>query len=246
MTLLGRLLGRGLEVQAHSAARRRHVDLLCLAFSKKHGGRCVAGISVDDGRWVRPVSALPDGTLLAQHYRLADGSEPRLLDVIRIPLDRAQPEPHQPENHVIGGGRWQRVRRADADAGRLAAAAVDRQPLILGTPGDRIPYEDLRASPVDASLTLIRPAQVTFVSTTSYRGYPQSRARFAHDGRPYSLTVTDPHWELEIAGRPDGNYAPASFGLDQKRLLFTISLGEPFEGNCFKLIAAILEAPSVE
>lgn len=40
------------------------VDVLCLAFSMKHGGRCVAGVRLDSGDWVRPVSAAEDGTLM--------------------------------------------------------------------------------------------------------------------------------------------------------------------------------------
>ena len=39
------------------------LEILCLASSIKFGGRCVAGVRLDTGEWVRPVSDTPDGTL---------------------------------------------------------------------------------------------------------------------------------------------------------------------------------------
>ncbi|HXH20464.1 MAG TPA: hypothetical protein VNN10_00430 [Dehalococcoidia bacterium] len=190
------------------------------------------------------MSPQDDGTLFPRHYRLPDGSEPRVLDVLRIWLHRARPEPHQPENHVVSARPWQRVaRRAETVAG-LLAAAIDARPLILGTTGDRIPYSAAAASPLEASLALVRPREAVFVSTRSYSGNPQARLRFRHGGSGYYLSVTDPVWELEIAGRREGEYRPRELGLDERRLLVTVSLGEPFNGDCYKLIAAIFEAPA--
>ena len=58
------------------------VDLICLANSYKNGCRCIAGLRVDRGGWVRPVSGRPEGELEPRHYLLDDGSEPGLLDVL--------------------------------------------------------------------------------------------------------------------------------------------------------------------
>jgi hypothetical protein len=82
------------------------------------------------------------------------------------------------------------------------------------------------------------------VSTRSYSGHPQARLRFRHGGSAYYLSVTDPVWELEIAGRREREHGPRELGLGERRLLVTVSLGEPFNGDCYKLIAAIFEAPA--
>jgi hypothetical protein len=47
------------------------VEIVCLANSRKAGGRCIAGVRTDTGAWVRPVSSGREGTL-----------RPALLDTI--------------------------------------------------------------------------------------------------------------------------------------------------------------------
>ncbi len=47
------------------------------------------------------------------------------------------------------------------------------------------------------------------------------------------LWVTDPGFEREYLQKPDGDYE-----IDE--CFLTISLGEPYGGKCYKLIAAIM------
>src|ERR1039457_4830459 len=56
------------------------VDLICLANSCKWHSRCLAGLRVDGGGWVRPVSDREHGELQYSQYRLPDHSEPHLFD----------------------------------------------------------------------------------------------------------------------------------------------------------------------
>src|SRR6266850_2762792 len=73
------------------------VDLICLANSNKMGGRCIAGLRTDGGGWVRPIASETEhGQLYFRHFKLDDGSEPKVLDVIRVDLARAAPAPGQP------------------------------------------------------------------------------------------------------------------------------------------------------
>jgi len=44
--------------------------LVCLANSRKLGGRCVACLRLVGGGWVRPVSSFSDGTLCPAQYSL--------------------------------------------------------------------------------------------------------------------------------------------------------------------------------
>lgn len=109
------------------------VDIVCLANSRKHAGRCVAGLRVDGGGWVRPVSQRPDGSLFPQDYWLDADSQPALLDLISVPLERAEPLPHQPENWVLGDGVWRlKERPAPASVVRnLLRKHRPASPLIL-------------------------------------------------------------------------------------------------------------------
>ena len=84
------------------------VEMLCLANSWKHGGRCVAGI-LDDGSWIRPVSAAGDGGLEASACRLDSGRAVDALDVVEIALAEPSPLPHQPENWTVADETWKLV-----------------------------------------------------------------------------------------------------------------------------------------
>jgi hypothetical protein len=79
------------------------VDLICLANSYKLGARCLAGLRVDGGGWVRPVSDKEDGQLRYGQYRLPDHSEPHLFDVIRVGLIDRQPQ--SPSARKLARGR---------------------------------------------------------------------------------------------------------------------------------------------
>lgn len=61
------------------------------------------------------------------------------------------------------------------------------------------------------------------------------RGQFTHAGTEYRLWVTDPEYERAYLAKPDGAYSIGECYL-------TISLGEPYEGAFYKLIAAIIRA----
>jgi hypothetical protein len=68
--------------------------IICLANSRKLTGRCVAGKEIIDnkiGAWIRPVSARPTGELSEEERRFPRGQDPKLLDVIKVPMIGARP-----------------------------------------------------------------------------------------------------------------------------------------------------------
>jgi hypothetical protein len=111
------------------------VDLICLANSYKLSYRCIAGLRVDGGGWIRPVSEREHGELEYRHYRLPDGSEPEVLDVIRVGLSDPQPLPHQPENWRVDGSAWKLIERpASSEYSQVIAQAVCHDPILLFRP----------------------------------------------------------------------------------------------------------------
>jgi len=79
---------------------------------------------------------------------------------------------------------------------------------------------------------------------TSVTGKRQTRALFSLGRASYDLGITDPIWEhrlksLELGAHPRGAGAVEPDDV----LLFTISLGGPFQGQCYKLIAGIVLLP---
>ncbi len=77
--------------------------ILCLANSRKLSGRCVAGREVLEaapGPWIRPVSTREKEEVSEDERQYEDGSDPRVLDVIDIPLRHQRPHACQTENWV--------------------------------------------------------------------------------------------------------------------------------------------------
>src|SRR5436190_1749279 len=78
--------------------------LLCLANSRKLSGRCVAGKEfgpMGPGPWVRPVSARPSEEVSIYERQYENGSDPRVLDIIKVPLIEPRPKTFQSENWLL-------------------------------------------------------------------------------------------------------------------------------------------------
>jgi hypothetical protein len=60
------------------------------------------------------------------------------------------------------------------------------------------------------------------------------QGQFQHEGTWHHLWVTDPVYEQRFLAQPDGTH-------DLGECCLTISLGEPYEGYAYKLIAAVIE-----
>lgn len=222
--------------------------IMCLANSKKHSGRCVAGREVTPtgaGPWIRPVSARPGEEVSENERQYENGADPRLLDVIDVPLIRAAPHACQTENWLLDPDYyWKRVRQADW-AELLQFVEV---PATLWVNGHRTyhgQHDEISQAIADTlprSLYLIRVNRVelrAFAPQEAF-GNPKRRvqARFTHEGVDYALWVTDPLVEREYLSRPDGYHQLGECCL-------TISLSEPFQKSNgqsyrYKLVAAII------
>ncbi len=82
--------------------------LLCLANSRKLSGRCVAGKETDPNTrlWIRPVSDRPHQEVSEHERQYKDGSDIKVLDMIDVPLIRAQPTSYQSENWLLDPGYY--------------------------------------------------------------------------------------------------------------------------------------------
>lgn len=228
-----------LPIQLPSAGMKR---IVCLANSRKRSGRCVAGKLFDSPQheWIRPVSARPDQEISRNELTLTDGTEPRLLDILDIPLQSPQPKDHQKENWLLAPRpRWNRVSRASW--GDLASL-ID-SPDSLWTVGshthegwhDRVSRSECQM--LHCSLYFLHFQHLklrVFTPGTEY-GKTERRiqGKFRYKDIYYRLWITDPRIERLYARRPDGEYEIQDcFG--------TISLSEPLLGFCYKLIASVI------
>lgn len=220
----------------------RAIDLLCLARSTKHGDRCVAGVSIEDGEWVRPVSALDDGRLRSSDCLTTQGHVPEPLDTVRVFVESHAPEGHQPENWRITDRTWEMVDRGRSEGDiELLAEVFETGPEIFGDTNRRIPHSQVEQSSVDGSLSLVAPTNTDFDSTGS-----SVRVKFTLDGARYNLSLTDLRWSQKIR-QEDLDYGPATAFLgEHDDLLFTVSLGTEHEGAHYKIAAGVVPVTTDE
>jgi len=219
-------------------------DIICLANSTKLSGRCVAGLRTDGEGWMRPIAPGPTGELHDGQYTFADITEPALLDIVRIEVMERRPSPYQPENWLLGSRIWELVQRpAPAEFAPLIASQLIRGPALLGNTAASVSLESFTANPAGASLALVAPSQI------QWRVYPSEntkrvRVHFNLGASPYGLPVTDPKYVDRLKQFPIGLHQSAEIGIPPAaKLLFTVSLSEPFNGACYKLVAAIVILP---
>lgn len=218
--------------------------LICLANSRKLGGRCVAGLKLDGSGWLRPIGTLPNGTLYPPDYTLNDGTEVGPLDVIQISFRGPRPAPHQPENYVIDGTSWSLLARPmSKNHVHVLQSAVLRGSELLGGFSDRVPYDSFLKKQAATSLALIAPETMDVYDQMSYRGRPQARCRFflgsGANTYLYDLAITDPEWEKAVIQQ-----GFRTLRQTDAKFLVTISLGEPFGLECYKFAAAIMPLPN--
>ena len=190
--------------------------------------------------WIRPVSDRESGELTLHDRRYPDGSDPRVLDIIDVPLLQPCPHGYQQENWLLDpGARWKK--RGEWPESRLDALLDPPDPLWLdddidtGKHNDRIP--EAHASAYRASLRLIRVQnlELKVYTWSDERGTRKClRGCFTYQNADYGLRVTDPAYEMRYEREPDGLYPIGEAYL-------TISLGTPYKGHVYKLVAAVIE-----
>ena len=217
--------------------------IVCLANSRKLNGRCIAGRQWVDGRpgeWLRPVSARVGEEVSEYERQYEDGSDPRVLDVIDVPVLSPCPKDYQTENWVLDPEHyWVKAGRLSwfdlpSLVDPVAPLWLDGNSTYSGI-NDRIALD--AADSVTDSLRLIRvdSLQVRVFRPGEAFGNNKRRvqARFSHADEEYALWVTDPGFERRYLAKLDGDY-----GIGECYL--TISLGEPYQDACYKLVAAII------
>ena len=200
---------------------------------------------------MRPVSDRGDEAVSSFERQYRDHSEPRVLDVIDVPVLEERPNSYQSENWLLDPHPvyppvfWSKVCRVTLDD--LSQFTDPAGPLWIDGhssdkgQNDRVPL--YLANALDSSLRLIQVDRLEL--STSKARHKQKvqgvspykvQGSFQYDGVEYWLSVTDPIYEQAFGERPNSSYA-----LDA--CFLTISLGGPHKGYAYKLIAAII-APS--
>ncbi len=220
-------------------------QIVCLANSRKLNGRCIAGKEMkrgEAGGWIRPVSARENEEVSEYERQYKDGSDPRVLDIINIPLLEPRPKGYQQENWLLDPtSYWEKADRVTWSG--LIRLTDPIGPLWINGHktyngfNDMIPLELSKS--LDNSLRFIRLKRLILSVFSPGEAFGNRKRRvqgqFQYESPIYQLWVTDPRYEQKYLAKPDGEY-------EIGECFLTVSLGEPFNDACYKLIAAIIEA----
>ncbi len=213
---------------------------VCLANSKKLGGRCLAGIEVErspssgysvvsagwEPKWLRPISSSPHGELST-----ASTSHLQLLDIVEIDVLREAADSYQSENVIFRTGHLHVIDRLPRTREVLEQFATDPGSKIFGNRGKAVHIDKI--DELDHSLMLIKAERVAFHRESTKSGGTQVRAEFECSGTSYDLAITDLDFEAQYLRDP----AIAKRFSDY---YFTLSLGLEHGEFHTKLIAGVL------
>ncbi|MER3491021.1 MAG: hypothetical protein C4323_01045 [Mastigocladus sp. ERB_26_2] len=204
-------------------------QIICLANSKKYGDRCIAGIEISTGKWIRPVTNLEFGQV-PKEMCLVDGEEPKLLDILEILLINTYPG-YELENRLIVHGKWQRVGQADiADIIQYCEAEI-----IYSQWQNSVPISFLESLPNQRrtlQLLITTKFQVDYRGNNKWDGFV-----ITAKGQKLKAVITD----LSVITKLNQGITIGN------ECLVTISLGQPWrktefdEFACWKLIAGVIE-----
>lgn len=212
--------------------------IVCLANSRKIGGRCVAGKRMGDHSWFRPISDRQGHEISEFDRRYPDGKTAQLLDVIEIPCVEKRPHGHQSENVLIdnrfywkkkGRASWQDILAlVDQDADLWANGFSARY-----NRNNRVPEALIDKG--GGSLRLIELDEIVLHAgpKATDSGKMKLVASFEYGGHEYKLDVTDPEYERACQEKGTGEY-------HLKSVVACISLAEPYNGYAYKLVASII------
>ena len=199
------------------------VEILVLANSVKHQQHCVAGKYLANGLWVRPVSSEAGAELShnqAKYQNPYGTFTVKPLQKILMKFSRHVPLNHQPENYLIDDTVW----RQNYSIGSNEINNHLDHPDSLWGEGNRIPYIQIQlgTTKIEQSLYLVKVDNIQL-----YMKDDKRKISFTYNEIYYELPATDPNFDnlvndfSEICG------------------VICVSLGEEFQGNCYKLVATI-------
>ncbi|MGB0880525.1 MAG: dual OB domain-containing protein [Polaribacter sp.] len=210
------------------------MKLLCLANSYKKGGRCIAGILLDDNnipilknnkpRWIRPICKTNYGQV--PNY-LCDKILP--LDIIQINDTNHVGIGYQSENTTFDESQILIIDKANKN---ILDDLYAETHLIFGNRGKALPEDTIKK--IDHSLILVNSSDFKIVEKEyEEKEYPQIRLNFTYNNNFYDFPITDPIFLKK--------YDKDKSVLDKiENIDIVVSLSVPFKNWYYKLVATIL------
>ena len=208
--------------------------IVIFANSVKHHQHCVAGKDVVTKKWIRPVGDENGCELTHEQTKSINpyGTfSTKILQKVKITFVKHAPLINQPENYIISDKIWEQNYTLDP---KEIINYIDN-PTNLWIDNtcnnDRINYHLIENGTINIEQSLyliqVKKIHIYWKDRSNFEQNPQRKGIFEYNQVTYDLPLTDPNFsEFEEQ--------------DLENKFLCISLGEEFNGYCYKLIASIL------
>ena len=210
------------------------VELLVLANSAKRSpgspkpsGRCIAGVDIKTGQWIRPV---PDtaGSQIQNESTKFNDEFIRPGDLIRLELRSPVPQIHHPENYLFNESEIEFLERNCIEKYSPLLAKISSTPnILLENSEDHILHSIVKEGKLHQSLGLVKATEINFYDYYNTYGKKKYRVEFKANNLEWNIANTDDK------GRWSGSYSEG---------LICISLAEflPEMAAHYKLAAGFI------
>ena len=215
-------------------------EVLCLANSRKEHERCVAGIDLTTGKFVRPVSNT-ESQAIPEEWTFVGSSHLKPLDIVDIPMQNGDASvPFQAENRYCSEG-WKKIGKKEPEEIRKYCES-DRT-ILHSNKIKTIPERYFKLKKVPRkhwkSLQLIAVSNAKFHQKKpgKWNSVFTTKNREEHE-----LRVTDPDFTEKLAQ----GYRPR----EENEFIMLLSLTRPWKHpkvartkprKCYKLVAGVIE-----
>ncbi|MGB7444394.1 MAG: hypothetical protein WA919_25300 [Coleofasciculaceae cyanobacterium] len=217
--------------------------VICLSNSWKLDERCIAGIDIDTGKWVRPVcdALYPEDGRVPASIRLVEGKEPTLLDILEIPLsDTGNDFGFEGENLSVLDGEWKCVGRVQPTTllkycGNFQEILHNSWKYVNPSYLQGLPFDQRRTLQLARAVNFSVEKKTNSRGNTEWRGtIPSANTRSLKDAK-----ITDPVFVVKL----NAGYQP------KNDCVVPVSLSMPYqphpdwegEAPCWKLISGVIE-----
>ena len=212
--------------------------LVILAESAKYNNFCVAGVDIDTGEWIRPISeaAEIEEAVPLDDLKYPDGSRAELLDVVEIKFsDRTVNNPIQPENFFYNPKYfWQKVGRVTLQE-VIDGRGFDLRDEIFFSNKRSILGVDVVKLPARESLLLL-PVEDLFIAVEEAKDHKKFFADFKYRSKKFfRFSVGDIAVREKFADNGAGKY----FLKDAATVVFSLTNPFHYNAECYKMLAQI-------
>ncbi len=198
--------------------------LVIFANSVKHQQHCVAGKDILTKEWIRPVGDKNGCELKDEQTKYQNKYGKYLvkpLQKMNIEFLKKAPLKQQPENYIISNKIWEQNYKIEREEIENFLDNPSNLWLDGISENDRVDYQLIQNNKIQIkqSLYLIKVNDLEVDKQNR-------RAIFSFNNISYDLAITDPKTQY--------------FDNSKKSYYLVISLGEYFNGYCYKLVASIL------